>query len=195
MPNYNISPKVQQLLDQIRGGGFNKGLERRQRLAAGDQDAFAELEAPQRREFTSQIGQLGSRFAGTGGLGSSAFQNATGTAASNFSQDLGAQRFKIQEDSLDSLLGLYERLLSHETVTPESNILGDILGGAAGGAAQGFAAGGPAGGAAGALGGGILGAFSGGNEKPKRGGTISGLSRQTELPTWDQLYSQNRWRR
>ena len=76
------------------------------RLASGDQSYFDEMEAPAKRQFNELQGNLGSRFSfgqGKGSLGdrrSSGFQNETSSAASNFAQQLQANRQGLQRQHL-----------------------------------------------------------------------------------------------
>jgi hypothetical protein len=84
------------------------------KLAGGDQSTFGEIEAPALRQFSGVQGNLASRFSGMGGLGarrSSGFQNTMTSAASNFAQELQAQRQGIQRQALRDLMGLSSDLL------------------------------------------------------------------------------------
>lgn len=120
----NFSPEQMKLFQQLLGGlqgsgGLQGGLDYLGKLAGGNEEAFGELEKPAYSAFQGQLGQIGSRFAGSGAIGSSAFQNATAGAASDFAQGLGAQRHGIQMGALDKLLGLSEHLLGQR---PYENI-------------------------------------------------------------------------
>lgn len=86
------------------------------RLAGGDESLFEQMEAPAHRQFQGQLGQIASRFsgAGTGGRHSSGFQNATTAAASNFSQDLQAQRMNLQRQAMQDLRGMRESFLNQQ---------------------------------------------------------------------------------
>ena len=86
------------------------------RLAGGDKGIFDEIEAPQHRQFSEQLGQISSRFsgAGTGGRHSSGFQNQNTAAASNFSQDLASKRHSMQQDAIKSLWGMSGDLLGQK---------------------------------------------------------------------------------
>ena len=84
------------------------------KLSSGDEAQFADMEAPAQRQFSELLGGLGSRFSGMGGLGarkSSGFQNTATSAASNFAQELQANRMNIQRQALMDLLGLSNQLL------------------------------------------------------------------------------------
>lgn len=117
--NPQLGPQQMNLLSQLLsgvssgqgGGGIQGGLQYLNRLAGGSKEGFEELEAPYQSAFQGALGQIGSRFAGTGALGSSAFQNATSGAAKGLAETLGAQRMGIQQNALQSLLGLSQSLL------------------------------------------------------------------------------------
>lgn len=83
------------------------------RLAGGDEEAFKEIEAPAYAAFSSQLGELGSRFSGMGmgGRKSSGFQNVGSQAASDFARDLAANRHGLQRQALEDLMGLSNTLL------------------------------------------------------------------------------------
>ncbi len=112
----NFSPKQMKLFRKLlggvnQGGGLQAGLGRLNRLASGSQEEMAAQEAPAYADFQKALGDVGSRFAGFGALGSSAFQNATAGEAGKFAQDLQAKRMGIQDDALKRLLGLSGDLL------------------------------------------------------------------------------------
>ena len=93
------------------------------RLAGGDQSQFEQLEAPALRQFSELQGNLASRFSGMGGTGarkSSGFQNAATSAASNFAQDLQAQRMGLQRQALGDLFNMSNVLLGQR---PFENLL------------------------------------------------------------------------
>jgi hypothetical protein len=151
------------------------------KLAAGDQEAFAEMEAPALRQFSALQGNIGSRFAGMGqgGTKSSGFRNTMNQAGSDFAQDLQAKRMQTRKDSLAELMKFSEMLMGqqpYETglVQKEQKqpgflqSFGSALGGAIPGAIGGFMAGGPAGAALGA-GSGFAGGFSGGQTSQSGG--------------------------
>lgn len=84
------------------------------RLAGGDQESFAQMEAPAMRQFQDVLGGISSRFSGmgSGARKSSGFQNTISTAASNFAQDLASRRHDLQRQALMDLMGISESLLS-----------------------------------------------------------------------------------
>lgn len=84
------------------------------RLAGGDEATFAELEAPALKQFGALQGGLASRFSGMGmgGRKSSGFQNTSTQAASDFAQQLQAQRQGLQRQALMDLMGLSQNLLN-----------------------------------------------------------------------------------
>jgi hypothetical protein len=120
MPNF--TPEQMNLFSQLlggaqkglgggTGGGGAGGLDYLSQLAAGDEGAFEQTEAPAYSAFDKLLGQMGSRFANVGALDSSAFQNATSGAAGEFAKDIGAQRMGIQQGAIERLLGLSQNLL------------------------------------------------------------------------------------
>lgn len=130
------------------------------RLAGGDQDLFNEIEAPAMRQFSGTLGGIASRFSGGGGgpgalsgRRSSGFQNESTSAASNFAQELQANRQNLMQQAIQGLHGMSQDLLGNEPYglaekrAPKQSGWQSILGGAAPvlGAAGGFLAGGPAG--------------------------------------------------
>jgi hypothetical protein len=91
------------------------------KLAGGDEEAFQQAEAPFRREFQRQQGELGSRYSQLGsqnGQGSfsaqkgSGFKNAMNAQSINFAEQLGAQRQYLQRQALQDLQGLSGQLLN-----------------------------------------------------------------------------------
>lgn len=89
------------------------------RLASGDQEGFAEMEAPAWRDFQGLQGQLASRFSGAAGdprqlsaRRSSGFQNTMNQAGSDFAQDLQSKRMGIQNQAIQDLLGMSNQLLN-----------------------------------------------------------------------------------
>jgi len=139
------------------------------RLAEGDPSIFQEIEAPALGQFAGLQGQIASRFSGMGNLGSrrsSGFQNYMNQAASEFAQQLQAQRHGLQRDAIKDLQTLISDLLEkrpyeQQLVEPKrkKSFFEKLLGGVApvAGAGLGFLAGGPFGAA---IGGGAGSAFS-----------------------------------
>lgn len=139
----NFSPEQMQLFQQLLGGlmgggGLGGGLDFLSKLAGGDEEAFAQAEAPAYSAFQKSLGQLGSRFAGLGAMDSSGFQQATAGAAGDFAQNIQAQRLGMQNDAISRLLGLSQNLLGqkpYDTFLEEKKggfDWGGLLGGAAG---------------------------------------------------------------
>jgi hypothetical protein len=132
------------------------------RLAAGDQSAFDETEAPAKRQFQGLLGQLGSRFSGLG-MGSrhgSGFNLSANQATSDFAQDLASKRQQLRSQAINDLMGLSNNLLSQRPYdrfltqkqkkqNPWSDIAGKFAG-AIPGAVTGFLTGGPEGAVVGA---------------------------------------------
>ena len=91
------------------------------RMASGDQAAFDEIEAPAKRQFGELQGDIASRFSGQGmgarrGSGSNIAQN---TAASNFAQDLQANRQKLMRQATQDLMGNASMLLGQRPFETE----------------------------------------------------------------------------
>jgi hypothetical protein len=84
------------------------------RLAGGEEGMFNEIEAPALRQFQGTLGGIASRFSGQGmgGRRSSGFQQATTSAASNFAQELQANRQNLQRQAISDLMGLSNQLLN-----------------------------------------------------------------------------------
>lgn len=83
------------------------------KLAAGDEEMFADIEAPALRQFAETQGNIASRFSGmgSGGRKSSGFQNTMNKAASSLSQDLQSQRQGLQNQALQELMSFSNQLL------------------------------------------------------------------------------------
>jgi len=116
------------------------------RLAGGDEELFNEMEAPALQQFQGTLGGIASKFSGQG-MGSrrsSGFQNETTAAASNFAQQLQAQRQGLQRQAIGDLMGMsntllnqrpYERFMTQKEQKQPSgwgSIGGGILGGIGG---------------------------------------------------------------
>lgn len=153
-----FGPEQMQLFQQLFGHlGPNSFLSK---LAGGDQSQFEQLEAPAMRQFQGLQGQLASRFSGmgTGARRSSGFQNTANQAASDFAQQLQANRLGLQRQAIGDLFGLSNQLFQqrpYDQFLVEKQKSGGWGGpiGAGLGAVGGFFAGGPSG----ALAGGQLG--------------------------------------
>lgn len=114
-------------------------------LAGGNQEAFAELEAPALQQFSGLQGGLASRFSGFGGLGgrnTSGFQNTANSAASDFASQLRSQRLGIQNQARNDLFNMSQSLLGQRpfesSLIPEQQkspgFWKSLFGGLAGGA-------------------------------------------------------------
>ncbi len=159
LPQY--TPEQMQLFSQLFGNvGPDSYLSK---LAGGSQDAFNKLEAPALQQFAGLQGNIASRFSGAGSFGarrSSGFQNTMGQQASDFAQQLQANRQGLQRQAIYDLMGLSESLLGQRPYLTgfaakqpkESSGWGGLIGAGAGtltGLVPGFGAsiGGPLGGA------------------------------------------------
>jgi hypothetical protein len=162
------------------------------KLAAGDQSAFDETEAPAKRQFQGLLGQLGSRFSGLG-MGSrhgSGFNLSANQATSDFAQDLASKRQQLRSQAINDLMGLSNNLLSQRPydrfLTKKQQKQGTNWGGITGaglGAVGGFFAGGPMGAFSGASTGYNIGSgFSGYDSGGSSGGFQSSPGWE---PSWD----------
>jgi hypothetical protein len=183
-----FTPEQMQLFQQMFGNvGPDSYLSK---LAGGDQATFDQMEAPALRQFSGMQGNLASRFSGMGGLGarkSSGFQNTANSAASNFAQELQANRQNLMGNARKELFDMSNQLLGQR---PQENFLIEKqkkqgvdwggLGGAALGGIGGFFAGGPMGAFTGASMGYNVGsnAFGG-------GGSGGGGGSFKSSPNWD----------
>ncbi len=116
------TPEQQQLFKSAFG---NVGPDSYQaRLARGDQEIFNDIEAPQYQQFNQALGNIAGRFSGqgTGGIHSSAFQNESTSAASNFAQDLAARRHTLQQEGIKGLHSMSMELLNQR---PEEKFLAE----------------------------------------------------------------------
>jgi len=165
----NFSPEQMQLFKQLFGNlGPDSYLSK---LADGDESMFDEIEAPALRQFGQIQSGIANRYSGMGlgGRKSSGFQNEQTAAASNFAQQLQANRQGLQNQAVKDLVMLSSQLLGQKPMNryliskdqqSEGNSgWGGAIGSALGGLG-GFALGGPAGAMGGAqLGYGIGSAF------------------------------------
>lgn len=146
------------------------------RMAAGDQSFYDQMEAPALRQFSGIQGNLASKYSGGSGRGglsnrnSSGFQQEQGEFASNFAQQLQANRLNLQRQAHNDLWKMSQDFLgqqpfNRQTVAKKESKGNDWMGlaGAGVGAVGGFAIGGPSGAFQGAqLGYGLGNSFSGG---------------------------------
>jgi hypothetical protein len=128
-----FTPEMMQLFQSLFGQlGEGSYLSR---LASGDPELFAEMERPALQQFSGQLGNLASKFSGTGlgGRRSSGFQNTATSAASQFAQDLQAQRQGLQRQALGDLFNMSNMLLQQrpyeQFVTKKPDFLSQLFGG------------------------------------------------------------------
>lgn len=121
------------------------------KLAAGDEQTFAEMEAPALKQFSGMQGNLASRFSGMGlgGRKSSGFQNTMNQASSDFAMQLQSQRGEMRNQALRDLMSYSNQLLGQEPYglvekKEKSNPWATVAG-AGIGAGAGFMFGGPMG--------------------------------------------------
>lgn len=86
------------------------------KLAAGDEEAYAEMEAPALRQFSGVMGNLASKFSGMGmgGRKSSGFNLAGTAAASDFAQDLASKRQETKRNALNDLMSMSNMLMGQQ---------------------------------------------------------------------------------
>lgn len=173
-------------------------------LASGRPEMFEQMEAPAHRQFQEQIGQLGSRFSGMG-MGarqSSGFQNQATSAASNFAQQLQANRLALSRQAQMDLMQMSDALLKQRPFEQgyvkkeeKGGGYGGLIGAGIGGVG-GFFAGGPAGAMTGAsLGYNVGSAFDkgGGGQMPVNfpsnfGSQFSQPQQPSSAAMYDQLF-------
>ncbi len=96
------------------------------KLAGGDEDTFNQIEGPALKQFSGLQGNLASRFSGmgSGARRSSGFQNTSNQAASDFAQQLQANRTGLQQQATRDLMGFGNELLNQrpyeQTLTKKS---------------------------------------------------------------------------
>lgn len=91
------------------------------RLAGGDEEAYGALAAPAIRDYEQKIlPGLAERFQGGGMMRSSAFANAATEEGASLAEKLAAQRAGIQQQSINSLLGLEQQYMG---MSPYENVL------------------------------------------------------------------------
>ena len=121
------------------------------RLAGGDEELFAQMEAPALRQFSGVQGNLASRFSGMGmGAGkSSGHINSQNAAASDFAMGLQSQRQNLQRQALQDMMSYSQMLMSQDPYAmvqkrqkDKSSGWGGLFGAGVGGLG-GFALGGP----------------------------------------------------
>lgn len=106
-----FTPEQIQLLEQVIGHLGPEGW--LSKLASGDESAFEEIEAPQKRQFGEQLGGIASKFSGMGmgGQKSSGFRNTLTSASSNFAQELGAQRQGLKSQAMKDLMSFSNQVM------------------------------------------------------------------------------------
>lgn len=102
--------QLQQLFSQVSPESYLG------KLAGGDQESFAEMEAPAKRQFSALQGNIASRFSGMGqgGRRSSGFQNTMNQAASDFAQDLASKRMEHRRNAIQDLMSFSQMLMGQE---------------------------------------------------------------------------------
>ena len=158
-----MTPEQMQIFSQMQGMvGPDSFLAK---LAGGDPEMFAQLEAPALRQFTGIQGNLASKFSGMG-LGarhSSGFGNEMSGAAQDFASQLQSQRLGLQNQAVGDMMNYINMILGQKpyatVIEPKQQKTGG-WGGAMTGAMSGAGTG-AALGPWGALGGGLIGGAMG----------------------------------
>lgn len=138
-----FTPEQMELFQSLFGHLLPEGF--LSQLAGGDEAAFEQVEAPQKRQFGEALGGIASKFSGMGmgGQKSSGFQNTLTSAASNFAQELGGKRQEMQSNALKDLFGLSNMLMGQKptdkflTEKPKS-FLEELMMSLSGGAGKAF---------------------------------------------------------
>lgn len=113
----NFTPEMMNLFQSLLGnigGGAQQGSNFLSKLASGDEETFAGMEAPAMRNFEKFLGQAGTRFSDLGAQDSSYFENAVSGAGADLSQNLQSQRNVMQQQAIQSLLGNAQSLLGQK---------------------------------------------------------------------------------
>ena len=142
------NPQQQQLFSQMLeglGGAQGSGLEWIQRMLSGGDDAFADYEAPFKRQFEQEtIPGIAERFAGMGSGGSqnsSAMQQTMGQAGGELSQNLASLRGGLQQNAMGLLQGMMGQsqkpTFENVYTQPTTGIIPGLIQGAGQGIGQG----------------------------------------------------------
>lgn len=106
----NLSPSQQKFQNQLVSGvsGLTPDMfALLNQLLSGDEEALESFQAPAMRQFEEDIiPSIMERFAGAGALSSSGLQQTLGRAGESLAEKLSAQRSGLQQNALQSLMGL-----------------------------------------------------------------------------------------
>jgi hypothetical protein len=106
----NLSPFQQKFQNQLLSGvsGLTPSMfDLLEQLLSQDEEATSDYEAPALRQFQEQIiPSILERFAGAGALSSSGLNQSLAKAGESLSEKLAAQRSGLQQNALQSLMGL-----------------------------------------------------------------------------------------
>jgi len=133
----------QQLIDKLMGG-TGQGMDWLQQILSGDESAFADFEAPMKRQFEREIVPgISERFAGMGSGGaqdSSAFQQSLGSAGRDLTTNLAALRSGLKMNALQQLQAMmnpaYKQSFENVYDPGSYGVVGGAVEGAAKGAGQ-----------------------------------------------------------
>ena len=110
------------------------------KLAQGDPELMAQMEAPEHAQFQGGLGNLASKFSGMG-MGarkSSSFQNQATNAMSQFAQQLQSNRIGLQRQAVGDIMNYSNMLMGQrpyalqEAQQKQPSGWGSILGGLGG---------------------------------------------------------------
>lgn len=118
----NFTPEAMDLLQSLYGHvGPDSYLAK---IAGGDQQAFADLEAPALQQFSALQGGLASRFSAGGSAGggqqalssrnSSGFSNTMNQQSADFAQQLQSQRLDLRNQALKDLFSMSHTLMNEQ---------------------------------------------------------------------------------
>jgi hypothetical protein len=117
--------------------GFPQILQQLMQMAqGGDEAMWNQFEAPAKRQFNEQMGQIASRFSGMGmgGRRSSGHFNVQSGAAADLAERLQANRLGLQQNAQSRLMELYQNLLAQDLTSTaflpkQKNWFQELMGG------------------------------------------------------------------
>ncbi len=115
-----MDPQSAALHDQLVkliGPGAGSSVDFLSKIAGGNEGAFQQSEAPAWNALESGMGMAGTRYSnlGMGAQRSSGFKQAMGGMVGQFGQDLQSRRMALQQQAMQSLLGMSQSLMGTPT--------------------------------------------------------------------------------
>ena len=139
-----LTPQQQEMFSQMFPGlmqAQGSGLDWINQILSGDPEAFANFEAPFKRQFEQEtVPGIAERFAGLGSHGaqsSSAMNQTMAQAGRELSENLAALRGNLQQNALGQIQGLTGQAMQPTFESVYKQPTTGFLGGLAGGAGQG----------------------------------------------------------